>query len=518
MPRMFRYPISVLSAGLAVALGSADACAQSGTGLGGDGFVRIVTTRFDPAPAKAGQEVDLVVAVEVAADWHVYGSADLHSPPITFTTKAHDDIVALGEPLTPPGDKHDSYGIESYWLTGAFEIRQRFQVAANAKEGKLTVEGTSQFLACDATSCLPPGEIAFSAVLEVVSSDVETGTVANAPATPPPAAALPWLKLLLLSIGAGLFALAMPCTYPMIPITFSFFTKQAHAQQGKLLPLALTYGAGIVSIFIVIGLVFSASIVDFAQHWLTNLVIGVAFLVFAFALFGMITIQPPRALMNFASKASSKRGYFGVFLMGLCLVVTSFTCTAPFVGTLLSLSAEGGHGQVIAGMGMFGLTMALPFVVLALIPGRVRAMPHAGEWMNTLKVTLGFIELAAALKFFSNVDLYLHGDVIHAWISRERFLAAWAIIFAAAALYLLGALTRFSAVSGKRRLAAVLFAAFSGYMTYGATGRPVDEIMTAIAPPGGFGDHEIIADDLDAGFARAIAADKLLLLNFTGLT
>ena len=336
-----------------------------------------------------------------------------------------------------------------------------------------------------------------------------------------------WL-FLLAAIGGGLFALAMPCTYPMIPITISFFTKQADARGGSVLPLSLAYGAGIVGIFVLVGVVFGSLIIPFATHPVTNLVIGIAFLYFALVLFGIVDLQPPRFLMNAAGQASMKGGFLGVFLMGATLVVTSFTCTAPFVGTILSFGASGGGlGRVALGMGVFGLTMAIPFVLLSLVPGRIRAMPKSGEWMNTLKVTLGFVEVAAALKFFSN------SDVIWEWnlLSRELFLLLWAVIFLAAALYLFGVFSRGKGVAiGPRRLgSAGLLAVLSVYCLWGMTGKKLDFVMTAIAPnysggvlglewysPGG--SWAIVKDDYDGAIDQARDQGKLVLTNFTGFT
>jgi thiol:disulfide interchange protein DsbD len=214
--------------------------------------------------------------------------------------------------------------------------------------------------------------------------------------------------LILACIGGGLFALVMQCTYPMIPITFSFFTKQADARGGKVMTLALTYGAGIVGMFALIGAlasVLGSYIVPFAAHWITNTIIGATFVLFGLSLLGVFTLQPPAFLMNAAGKGRAVGGPVGVLLMGATLVISSFTCTAPVVGTLLIPVVKSGEAwKPILGMAVFGLTMALPFVFLSLLPGRVKALPRSGEWMNTLKVTLGFIELAAALKFFSNAE------------------------------------------------------------------------------------------------------------------
>ncbi len=337
----------------------------------------------------------------------------------------------------------------------------------------------------------------------------------------------------------GFFTLLMPCTYPMIPITISFFTKQADARGGSVLPLSLTYGAGIVSMFVLIGLLVGAPIIAFATHPVTNLVIGLAFLFFALVLFGAINLQPPQKLNQMAGKASMKGGYQGVFLMGFLLVITSFTCTAPFVGSLLGSAASGGGSfldnapRVIMGMATFGATIAIPFVVLSLVPGKLAAIPKAGEWMNTLKVTLGFVEVAAALKFISNADLVWGWNVL----SRELFLLLWAGIFAAAALYLFG-IIRLKSSGGEVSPMQLSFGLgllmLALYCAYGAQGRRMDPVMTAIIPPyshdyvGGIArgpqsgpkleGHEIFKDDFDGAVAAAIEDDKLLLLNFTGFS
>lgn len=336
----------------------------------------------------------------------------------------------------------------------------------------------------------------------------------------------------------GFFTLLMPCTYPMIPITISFFTKQADARGGSVLPLSLTYGAGIVTMFVLIGLLVGAPIIAFATHPVTNLVIGLAFLFFALVLFGAINLQPPQKLNQMAGQASMKGGYKGVFLMGFLLVITSFTCTAPFVGSLLGSAASGGGSfldnapRVVMGMATFGATIAIPFVVLSLVPGKLASMPKAGEWMNTLKVTLGFVEVAAALKFISNADLVWGWNIL----SRELFLLLWAGIFVAAALYLFG-IIRLKSGGGEvspMQLSFGLGLLLLGlYCAYGAQGRRMDPVMTAIIPPyshdyvgvvsdarGGAKSkgHEVIKDDFDGAVAAALEDNKLLLLNFTGFS
>ncbi|MBL8858747.1 MAG: hypothetical protein JNL28_09595 [Planctomycetes bacterium] len=338
------------------------------------------------------------------------------------------------------------------------------------------------------------------------------------------------------AVGWGLFTLLMPCTYPMIPITISYFTKQADARKSSTLPLSLAYGAGIVLIFVLIGIVIGPLIIRFATHPVTNLIIGGFFLLFALTLFGVLTLNPPRFLMTAAGSASQKGGYLGVFLMGATLVVTSFTCTAPFVGTLLSTgAASGGLGRIALGMGVFGLTMAIPFVFLSMVPAKVKAMPKSGEWMHTLKVFLGFVEVAAALKFLSNADLVWGCGVL----SRELFLFLWFGIFAIAALFLF-AMFRMkdeygqedqASITPKRMVGATATALFAVYCLYGGLGHSLDPVMTALVPNystriGGGGEgavakvtgHTIIKDDFEGALARAKSEDKLLLVNFTGFT
>ena len=326
----------------------------------------------------------------------------------------------------------------------------------------------------------------------------------------------------------GLITLLMPCTYPMIPITISFFTKQAIARDGNVLSLALAYGAGIVLVFVAIGVVVGAPIQEFANHPVFNLLIAGMFIFFACTLFGWFNLQPPAFLMQAAGKASATGGLVGVFLMGLTLVVTSFTCTAPFVGTLLARGGDQGVARVVMGMGVFGLTMATPFVFLSLFPSRAQKMPGAGAWMNTLKVFLGFVELAAALKFLSTADL--------AWgwgfLSKEVFLILWAGIFMVAAMYLFGKINlkgeESGAISPGRMIAATTTFLFAIYCAFLTAGFKMDPLLTAFAPPystahaqSGVEAHEeepwsMVVDDWSGAFATARSEEKLLLVNFTG--
>jgi thiol:disulfide interchange protein DsbD len=479
-------------------------------------------------------EVRAALEIAIEPGWHLYHrelGPSTYGIPTTITL--HGEGVRWEEPVWPEPIKIDQSAIEAglYILghEGKIVVYARGTLEAGASPPK--VRGEIEGQTCEEV-CIDYHETFFDrgrgpdAVWSAWDAAHSPGAGSHAAGATSPLEEKGLLAFLLLAVAGGLFALVMPCTYPMIPITISFFTKQADKRGGNALSLSLAYGAGIVLIFVLIGVVFGSLIIPFATHPVTNLVIGIAFVYFAFVLFGVVNLQPPAFLMNVAGSASMKGGYAGVFLMGATLVVTSFTCTAPFVGSLLSFGAsEGGLGRVALGMTVFGLTMAIPFVFLSLVPARIKAMPRSGEWMNTVKVFLGFVELAAALKFFSNSDLVWDWQIF----SRELFLLLWGLIFLCAALYLFGVFTRGTKVGPRRLVSASATALLALYCFWGMSGKKLDFVMTAIAPnysggrlgwkwysPGG--SWTIVKDDYDAALEQAARENKLLLINFTGFT
>ncbi len=471
----------------------------------------------------------------VEEGWHFSHTEVGHPKAVgqTATIELSGEGVQWGEPRFPEPHKFDVPDWEGVWIyghEGTIVVQVEGEITGESFDPE-SVSGKLYGQTCDEGSCVPyketvrtrgPGRDELFVPIELPGTESEDTTVSGG--------AIGSLEdglwtFLLAAIGWGLFTLLMPCTYPMIPITISFFTKQADARGGRVLPLALAYGAGIVLIFILIGITLGALIVPFATHPITNLVIGLLFLYFALVLFGVVNLQPPAFLLNAAGKAAMTGGYVGVFLMGATLVVTSFTCTAPFVGSLLGLAADRSIGEVALGMGVFGATMATPFVLLSLLPGRIQALPKSGEWMNTLKVFLGFVEVAAALKFFSNSDLVWKWEIL----SREFYLLLWGLIFLAAALYLFG-FFKGGAQKGPLRLGgAVLVLLFSFYNFWGMSGRSLDRVMTAIAPNYSGGklmpswwdstrEWAIVKDDYDRARELARNEEKVLLVNFTGYT
>jgi cytochrome c biogenesis protein CcdA len=509
-----------------------------------------------------GETVTVVVELAIAPKYHIY-SGPLQSdvgPGIGSPTvpRIEGGNVEWGSWTFPEPHGYDpGFGGLTYVHEGRTVLRVTGEAFDEFDAGAVEVSIAGQF--CDDRACLMfeltpalsegRGPDALFAPPAQEDPDAGTTDAVALTAVPLDGSEAPkeeqglW-QFLLVAVGAGLITLLMPCTYPMIPITISFFTKQATARGGNVLGLALMYGLGIVAIFVVIGLVIGQPIVQFAQDWPLNLVIGVLFVVFALSLFGMINLQPPAFLMNVAGKASQKGGYAGVFLMGACLVITSFTCTAPFVGTLLGAGAASGdvsNAKIALGMAVFGLTMATPFVFLALVPGKINALPQAGGWMETLKVFMGFVELAAALKFFSNADIVLNqGNYLEhgGWFSREFCLITWAVIFAIAAQYLFGRINLKSenpdgSIGPGRLLAGTGSALFAAFCLLGVFGYQYGPIMTALAPKpsytpglipifqggGSTDDRErliTVEDDYDAALGVASDKNRLLLANFTG--
>jgi thiol:disulfide interchange protein DsbD len=255
-----------------------------------------------------------------------------------------------------------------------------------------------------------------------------------------------------------------------------------------------------------------------ATEWWVNAIFALLFIVFGLSLLGLFEIRLPAFLNDVAAKASGTGGYLSVFGMGMTLVVTSFTCTAPFVGTLLVWAGQGGSTlKVVYAMGVFGLTMAVPFVLLARSPDAIRKIPRSGEWMNQLKVTMGILELGLALKFVSNIDLAANTFLI----GRRLFLVLWGLSFLAAALYLLGAFGGVSrGLTRGRALGAGFLLAFAAYLGWGLTGRPLGKYLEAFFPNfEGLYDRAfaaVVVDDYEAGLRLARERNLPIFLHFTG--
>jgi thiol:disulfide interchange protein len=296
----------------------------------------------------------------------------------------------------------------------------------------------------------------------------------------------------------GFAALLMPCIFPMLPMTVSFFTKGS-SEKGKGVGKAMTYGISIIVIYVVLGLAITICFgADALNSLSTNGVFNFAFflliVVFAASFLGAFEITLPSSWVNKMDSQSERKGFVGIFFMAATLALVSFSCTGPIIGTLLVQAATTGAllGPAI-GMFGFALALAIPFTLFALFPGWMSALPKSGGWLNSVKVTLGFLELAFSLKFLSNVDLAYHWHLF----DREIFLVLWIVIFALLGFYLLGKLTLnhdspLPYVSVPRLFLAIIVLAFTMYMVPGLWGAPLKSI-SAFLPPMSTQDFDLSA-------------------------
>ena len=340
-----------------------------------------------------------------------------------------------------------------------------------------------------------------------------------------------------LAMTVGALSLLTPCVFPMVPITVSYFTNHAAGSRRAAVGNAFVYSIGIILTFTALGmllaLVVGASGLNrFAANPWINLLIAAIFLGFAMNLFGAYELTPPSALLTkldaFTRREDGSR-FIGTLLMGLTFTLTSFTCTAPFVGTLLVMASQGSWKWPLIGMLAFSTVFALPFFVLALLPQFMSRLPRAGGWLNAVKVSMGFLEVAAAMKFLSNVDLVWGWNIF----TREVVLATWVALGVLLCLYLLGSfrLTHDSPTEriGAWRLgAAIVSLAVTVHLVTGLFGTRLGEIEAFLPPATGTaadrgagtleGELAWIVNDYDAALATAAKEQRLVLIDFTGYT
>ncbi len=302
----------------------------------------------------------------------------------------------------------------------------------------------------------------------------------------------------LLAFMFGLSALLTPCVFPMIPMTVSFFTNSSTTRRQAVFK-ALVYGFSIIAIYTLIGVVFArifgASEINYylSTHWLPNVLFFIVFMVFGMSFLGMFEITLPHSLVNKIDAQADKGGFYGVFFMAFTLAVVSFSCTGPIVGTVLIASAGGEILKPIVGMFGFSLAFALPFTLFAVFPNLLNSLPKSGGWLNSVKVVLGFLELALALKFLSIADQVYHWGIL----DREVYLALWIVIFSLLGLYLLGKLklshdSDFPYLSVPRLMLAMVTFSFVVYLVPGMVGAPL-KALSGYLPPQATHDFDLAA-------------------------
>jgi len=548
--------------------------------------------KFEPiasVSAKAGDTVMIRLKAKIQKHWHTYGMTAAVGPdglgpePTVITVQPASAIRLVGK-IKPPKNAHthfdDTWGTNIEEWSGTVELDVPVRVDPRSKVGtvKANVKFTVQM--CDTMSCLPLEDILLPVTITVsaeATGTTLTDTTAAAPVevartTPTNATVAPTsassssapsgqpteiesekkkglVSFFLYAMGIGFLALLTPCVFPMIPITVSFFTKRHEKTRGKGLRDSSIFALGIISTFTAIGIIASAvfggtAVQDLAANPWLNLGIGALFMILAFNLFGAFEIQVPVSIMNKLNQKSQGDGVTAVWLMGLTFSLTSFTCTVPFVGTLLLSASNGDFLYPAIGTLGFSTAFAMPFFVLSLFPALLNRLPRAGGWMNNLKVVMGFLEIAAAIKFFSTAE-FVWGFGL---LPREIFLAIWAGCAFLIALYVLGLYemkldSPVEKVSGIRAFYAVVFASIGFWLLAGMIGRPLAADLEALLPPDNY--HELMDgttasfappslkageggkvaeaaefwfDDLSKAKAEAVRTGKPIFIDFTGFS
>lgn len=493
-----------------------------------------------PASAHPGEVATVVVKAVVDAGWHVYSVVPTPDGPSATVIESFGNWAAVGATTEDaPIRKFDpNFGKKVGYHEGVATFSRQFRVSENAVAQTLP-SVTLHYQTCNDKICLPPTDVQIPTEGSVASGSVRAeyahaAVVPSVAVTPPHRAADTGLLLFLLAaFGWGLVAIVTPCVLPLVPIALTNFVKQAGGSQAKLVRISWGYAAGIVALYVAFGAVVAALLQGRANSiaanpWV-NLVEFALFVVFALSFFETIQIRLPANLGVMQQSARRHGGIAGLLLLGVTFVLGSFTCTAPFIGTLLVSAADGHWARPLLGMLVFALAFASPFFIFALFPQWISKIPKGGVWLARFKATLGFIELAAALKFLSNADLVWQWKLL----TQPVLLAAWALICFCAALYLWGTL-RFGVVAEtephnarvplSRRLTAAVFALIGLYCFWGLSGRPISPYIGAFLPPAGYGGVVAESDtlpwlrDYSVALAQAKAEGKPLLIDFTGYT
>ena len=528
-----------------------------------------------------GNEGEIVFSATVDDGWHVYSTDMGNDGPIsaTFNVVKMEGVETVGK-LQPRGNIIKQYDKMFGMELRFFEKKAQFVQKIRFTKPQYVIDCYLEYGACNDEMCLPPTEVAFKAssnlpqkgeaieeadkqgkepdplvkkeetkevtadtvaLIEIPTEDttaVDSAIVDSAAVTTP----LPLegmgeaslLYILLMGFVGGLLAVLMPCIWPIIPMTVSFFLKRAKSDRKKGLRDALTYGASIVVIYLALGLLVtvlfgSDTLNAMSTNAVFNVFLFILLVVFALSFFGWFEIKlPSRWADAVDDKATTTSGYISIFLMAFTLVLVSFSCTAPIIGLLLVETATTGNWLAPAlGMLGFAVALALPFTLFALFPSWLQQAPKSGSWMNTLKVVLGFIELAFALKFLSVADLAYGWHIL----DREVFLSLWIVIFGLLGAYLCGWLKfQTDEIGGELHkpmpvvciMGGLVSLAFAVYMIPGLWGAPC-KAVSAFAPPMYTQDFNLNSKvvearfrDYDEALAAAKRENKPILVDFTG--
>ena len=522
-------------------------------------------------------EGEIIFSGKIEKGWHVYSTGLGSDGPVSasFNVNKLDGVKLVGK-LKPVGHEISNFDQMFGMNLRYFEHSVKFVQKVKFTKPNYTINAYLEFGACNDENCMPPTTVdikksgkspavdadaaAEAATAEAQDQTVAVDTTATADSTvaAAPIAAdneqlwKPVVKelqafggtadianhslfyIFLMGLIGGLLALVMPCIWPIIPMTVSFFLKRAKDDKKKGIRDAVTYGISIVIIYLGLGILVTAifgpsKLNELSTNAVFNIFLFLLLVVFALSFFGWFEIKLPDSWANSVdTKASNATGLISIFLMAFTLVLVSFSCTAPIIGLLLVETVTSGNWiSPAVGMLGFALALALPFTLFAMFPSLLKSAPRSGSWMNTIKVVLGFVELAFALKFFSVADL------AYGWhlLDREVFLSLWIVIFGALGCYLVGWLKfRTDEIGGEidrpMPVACIMLGlcslAFMVYMIPGLWGAPC-KAVSAFAPPVNTQDFNLNTKIVEAkytnyeeGMAAAKAQGKPVLVDFTG--
>lgn len=521
---------------------------------------QIVTPVKWNTQVKMNDDTHGVVMLKATIDkgWHLYATEIPEGGPIATSVEwtALKGVKLDGQLSwdAQPVVKHDkSFDMDLKWWESHVTLSQKFTVT----DEKYSIKGSIRYMSCNDTQCSSPETQTFSfdgskgtaavatdsiaAPQEIASTDTiaprqETVSdtwapvkVDNGITTEGNAGSSLWV-IFLACFGGGLLALLTPCVWPIIPMTVSFFLKKS-GSRAKSIRNAMTYGLSIIVIYVTLGLlvtaIFGPSMLNaIATNAICNIVFFALLVVFAFSFFGAFEIKLPESWSNkMDSAAENTTGLLSIFFMAFTLAIVSFSCTGPIIGTLLVEAASQGN-NIGPAIGMFGFAtaLAIPFTLFALFPSMLKKMPKSGGWMNTVKVLLGFIELALSLKFLSVADLAYGWHIL----DREVFLALWIAIFLLLGLYMLG-IFRFESdgqaktpgVGVTKAMIGLVSIAFTAYLVPGLWGAPL-RATSAFVPPlytqdfNLYGEELSEYDDYDKGMEAAMRSGKPAFIDFSG--
>lgn len=441
--------------------------------------------RLDNPAAAVNGLIQMSLSTSLPKNWRLV-APQATSTPLQITVQ--DPFLLEGVPKFEPLKKGFIKGLkaEAHYMEATPQIKALFRVGKGANEQTKTIAGSLHYLLCNEAQCTPQSaSFSMPVSISTTNPSAPEALVKSTPARSNATTQQAKLteggmgRFLLLALLSALAALLTPCVFPMIPLTVSFFTYRTEDRK-EAVTQALVYGLAIIGTFTGLGLLMAAisgaagAQTIAANPWV-NLLIGVIFLVFAFSLLGFYVLTLPSSVINyFNAQGNERQGYLGILFMGFTLTLVSFSCTVPFVGALLAATTQGEWFYPILGMLAFSTIFALPFVLFALFPNALSRLPKSGVWMNTFKITLGFVELAAAIKFLSNADLVWGTN----WLSRSLAIAICMVIFSLAALYLLGFIrlphdTPPQKLGVGRIGGAVFFMGITVYLASGVSGQPL---------------------------------------------